>query len=60
MTDDFDKLLAECPPTEADRAWAREVLAKLAADQRPMDADIEVIVFDNLWGLYVEDDAPAA
>lgn len=38
MTDDFDKLLAECPPTEADRAWAKAVLHR--APRSPMAREI--------------------
>lgn len=40
MTDDFDKLLAECPPTEADRAWARAVLASPAALLQDQSRDL--------------------
>lgn len=40
MTDDFDKLLAECPPTEADRAWARAVLASPAAMLQDQSRDL--------------------
>lgn len=40
MTDDFDKLLAENPPTEAYRAWARAVLASPAALLQDQSRDL--------------------
>ena len=36
------------------------LLVGFAATQRPLDADIAKILQDNLWDLYIEDDAQSA